>query len=172
MESCPSGLRCGSRKAVCRKAPWVRIPRSPPNLLKSERSSRAASFSPALFGVLSALSRADQKAAGHSAGCSAVFIQKSIRKAPSFRAVPFSGDLIYAGCLDAFYPTTDPLLFAQSVRRIRALPVRRVLPGHGSLSISPGLIEAVDRGFSILARQNALHHDAGFFSFEDFHIRL
>ena len=84
----------------------------------------------------------------------------------------FSGDLIYAGCLDAFYPTTDPLLFAQSVRRIRSLPVRRVLPGHGPLSIFPGLIEAVDRGFSILARQNALHHGAGFFSFEDFQIRL
>ena len=52
-----------------------------------------SSFSPALFGVLSALSRADQKAAGHSAGCSAVFIQKSIRKAPSFRAFPFSGKI-------------------------------------------------------------------------------
>lgn len=29
----------------------------------------------------------------------------------------YSGDLIYCGCLDAFYPTTDPQLFAQSVKR-------------------------------------------------------
>jgi len=84
----------------------------------------------------------------------------------------FSGDLIYAGCLDAFYPTTDPLLFAQSVRRIRALPVRRLLPGHGSLAISPELIEAVDSGFSSLEARGALHHGAGLFSFEGFQIRL
>ena len=29
----------------------------------------------------------------------------------------YSGDLIYKGSLDAFYPTTDPQLFYQSIRR-------------------------------------------------------
>ena len=30
-ESCPSGRRCSTRNAVCRKAPRVRIPNSPPD---------------------------------------------------------------------------------------------------------------------------------------------
>ena len=30
MESCPSGRRCSTRNAVCRNAPRVRIPNSPP----------------------------------------------------------------------------------------------------------------------------------------------
>lgn len=31
MERCLSGLKCGSRKAVSRKGPWVRLPPSPPS---------------------------------------------------------------------------------------------------------------------------------------------
>ena len=33
----------------------------------------------------------------------------------------YSGDLIYKGCLDAFYPTTDPQLFFQSIRKLQSL---------------------------------------------------
>ena len=35
----------------------------------------------------------------------------------------YSGDLIYSGCLDIFYPTTNPQQFRDSVKRIRALAV-------------------------------------------------
>lgn len=45
----------------------------------------------------------------------------------------YSGDLIYHGCLDAFYPATDLQQFFQSVRKVRALSVRRILPGHHQL---------------------------------------
>ena len=47
----------------------------------------------------------------------------------------YSGDLIYRGCLDAFYPTTDPILFYQSVKRLRSIDIQRIFPGHHSLDI-------------------------------------
>lgn len=40
----------------------------------------------------------------------------------------FSGDLIYKGCLYAFYPTTDPQLFYDSVKRVRKYKVKRYYP--------------------------------------------
>ena len=40
----------------------------------------------------------------------------------------YSGDLIYKGSLDAFYPTTDPQLFYQSIKRIRKYNIKKVLP--------------------------------------------
>lgn len=36
----------------------------------------------------------------------------------------YSGDLIYKGSLDAFYPTTDPQLFYQSIRRIQKYKIK------------------------------------------------
>ena len=52
----------------------------------------------------------------------------------------YSGDLIYKGSLDAFYPTTDPKLFYQSIRRIRKYNIKKVLPGHHQLDIPVSLI--------------------------------
>ena len=52
----------------------------------------------------------------------------------------YSGDLIYSGCLDAFYPTTDPKLFWQSVKKIQHLDVERVLPAHHQLNIPVNII--------------------------------
>ena len=47
----------------------------------------------------------------------------------------FSGDLIYKGCLYAFYPTTDPQLFYHSVKRVQEYKISRILPGHHQLNI-------------------------------------
>lgn len=84
----------------------------------------------------------------------------------------YSGDLIYAGTLDAFYPTTDPRAFARSVQRIHALPVSRVLPGHFTLDISPTLIARITDAFHQLDAQGLLCHGAGLFPFDDFQIHL
>ena len=40
----------------------------------------------------------------------------------------YSGDLIYKGSLDAFYPTTDPQLFYQSIKRIRKYNIKKFCP--------------------------------------------
>lgn len=82
------------------------------------------------------------------------------------------GDLICRGCLDAFYPTTDPVLFRQSVQRVRRLAVSRILPGHHSLELSPDLVGRIDAAFSGLARAGKLRHGTGFADFGEFQIRL
>lgn len=84
----------------------------------------------------------------------------------------FAGDLIYAGCLYAFYPTTDPVLFYQSVQRINKLPVQRVLPGHHRLDISQSLCSDILKGFSRLKAMGKLRQGSGRFDFETFQIHL
>lgn len=88
------------------------------------------------------------------------------------RGYLFTGDLIYRGCLDAFYPTTDPLLFRQSVKRLQNLPVHRLLPGHHSLELPVSLVARVAEAFDGLARRGQLHQGAGVFSFDGFQIHL
>jgi len=88
------------------------------------------------------------------------------------RGYLYSGDLIYKGCLDAFYPTTDPRLFYQSVKRIQAYPVKRLLPGHRQLDIPVSLIAEIKAGFAQLERQGTLRQGAGIFDFSGFQIHI
>lgn len=88
------------------------------------------------------------------------------------RGYLFSGDLIYGGCLDAWYPSTDPKAFRHSVERAAGLEVRRLLPGHRDLDVSPALIGQVRDAFCHLAEQGNLRHGAGVFSFGAFSIHL
>ncbi len=84
----------------------------------------------------------------------------------------YSGDLVYSGCLDAFYPTTDPQLFLQSVRQIRDLNISRVLPGHHRLDIPCDIVGRIEKALSKLNSQGKLKHGCGIFDFSDFQIHL
>lgn len=84
----------------------------------------------------------------------------------------YSGDLIYSGCLDAFYPTTNPRLFWQSVQKTQTLAVERILPGHHRLDIPPTLISKIEEGFSRLAERSSLTQGSGVFDFGDFQIHI
>ncbi len=84
----------------------------------------------------------------------------------------FSGDLIYAGCLDVFYPTTDPQQFMRSVKRVKALPIRRILPAHHQLNIPVTLIDEIDNGFEKLLAAGNLIQGKGIFTFEHFQIHI
>jgi len=84
----------------------------------------------------------------------------------------YSGDLIYKGCLDAFYPTTDPRQFFRSVQKLQALPVERVLPGHHALSVPTGMIDQVAEAFAGLEAQGLLRQGSGVFDFGEFQIHL
>lgn len=88
------------------------------------------------------------------------------------RGYLFSGDLIYGGCLDAFYPSTDPEEFWHSVERAADLEIQRLLPGHYSLEVSPTLIGQVRDAFCALAEKGKLRHGCGVFSFGTFRIHL
>ncbi|HWS29100.1 MAG TPA: MBL fold metallo-hydrolase [Clostridia bacterium] len=84
----------------------------------------------------------------------------------------YTGDLAYMGCLDAYYPTTNPAKFARSVARVARLKIKRILSAHHALNVPIDLLERIDETFSVLSKQNLLHHGAGTFSFSDFQIRL
>lgn len=84
----------------------------------------------------------------------------------------YTGDLIYSGCLDAFYPTTDPQLFWKSVQKIQNLDINRILPSHHQLDISTNLIDDVEKAFSKLAQNGDLIQGAGLFDFGDFQIHI
>ena len=84
----------------------------------------------------------------------------------------YTGDLLYAGQLDAFYPSTDPRAFYASVRRIAEMGENRLLPGHHRLNLPAGFARAVERAFARIDRRGLLKHGSGVFSFGDFWIRL
>ena len=84
----------------------------------------------------------------------------------------YSGDLIYSGYLDAFYPTTDPELFCQSVRKIRALKINRVLPAHHQLNIPVSIVDDIEAAFSRLERDGLLKQGNVVFKFDSFQIHI
>lgn len=88
------------------------------------------------------------------------------------RGLLFAGDLLYAGCLDAFYPTTDPAAFARSVRKVRQLPVQRILPGHHRLELPPDFAARVDSAWQSLAGRDLLRQGSGIFDFDGFQIHI
>lgn len=88
------------------------------------------------------------------------------------RRALYTGDLIYAGKLDAFYPTTDPESFRNSVHRMELLPVKRILPGHHSLQLPPCFISRVSEAFDRLRAEGKLIQGGGIFPFQGFQIHL
>ena len=84
----------------------------------------------------------------------------------------FSGDLIYSGCLDAFYPSTNPVDFMESVQKISSLNVLKVFPAHYDLDISTELISEVDKAFKEIYRQGNLKQGKGFFKYKNFSIHI
>ena len=88
------------------------------------------------------------------------------------RGYLFSGDLIYKGCLYAFYPTTDPRLFYHSVKRVREYAPSRILPGHHQLNIPVSMIDEIEEGFARIEKSGKLKQGNGLFTFKNFQIRI
>ena len=84
----------------------------------------------------------------------------------------FTGDLVYRGELLAFFPSTDPAAYLQSLERIAALPVERVLPGHHDPDLPPEIVPRTRDAFRRLWDRGQLRHEAGTFRFGDWSVRL
>ena len=84
----------------------------------------------------------------------------------------YSGDLIYKGCLDAFYPSTDPQLFHQSVKRLTDCDISRVFPGHHDLNVPVSIIDEIDAAFSHLMRAGLLTQGNGLYDFGEVQIHI
>lgn len=84
----------------------------------------------------------------------------------------YTGDLIYTGCLDAFYPTTDPYDFMNSVSKMIDLPLKKLLPAHHSLDIPTSLVLDIYNGFNEIYKSGRLVQGNGIFEFQNFSIHI
>lgn len=74
----------------------------------------------------------------------------------------FSGDLIYKGCLDIYYPTTDINDFENSIKKVKQLSISRILPAHHSLNISVEIIDSISNAFRILRASGKLQQGTAY----------
>lgn len=84
----------------------------------------------------------------------------------------FTGDLIYKGCLDAYYPTTDPVQFMHSVSALQSLPIKKILPGHHQTDVPVSMIASISNAFRQLFEEEKLVHGSGIYDFTDFQIHI
>ena len=84
----------------------------------------------------------------------------------------FTGDLLYAGTLYAFYPSTDPAAFAASLERICPLPISRLFPGHHCMEIELDLLHQAHGAFCKLKDENRLFQGSGIYDFGNFQIHI
>ena len=88
------------------------------------------------------------------------------------RGTLYSGDLIYRGTLYVNYPSTDPQALLQSLEKVAALPIRRILPGHHDLQLSADLAVQIRDGLRTLQAAETLCHGTGLHSFDGWSILL
>lgn len=84
----------------------------------------------------------------------------------------YSGDLIYEGTLDVFYPSTSPYEFMMSIKRIQKFETQRILPGHHNLKVNTNLVDEIDRGLTSIHNAGMLIHGSGKYKFGNFSIHL
>lgn len=83
------------------------------------------------------------------------------------RGYLFTGDLVYKDRLLAYYPSTDPAAYLNSLEKIAVLPVKRVFPAHHSLDIQPEILGRMRDAFRKLEKCGKLHHGSGIFDYGD-----
>lgn len=84
----------------------------------------------------------------------------------------FTGDLVYKDILFAYYPSTDPKAYLNSLEKVAALPVRRVFPGHHTLDLQPEILIRMRDALRKLNEEGKLCHGSGVFQYEDWGIWL
>lgn len=88
------------------------------------------------------------------------------------RGYLFTGDLVYKDTLFAYYPSTDPEAYLTSLKKVAALPVKRVFPAHHTLDIQPEILVRMRDAFEQLKIGGKLHHGSGTFEYGDWAVWL
>jgi glyoxylase-like metal-dependent hydrolase (beta-lactamase superfamily II) len=102
---------------------------------------------------------------GHSPGRICLFEEE--------RGYLYAGDLIYKGTLYAFYPSTDPILFKESVDKISNFKgITKILPAHNELNVQVELISSIKNAFKDIEDKDMLKQGNGIFDFSDFRIHI
>lgn len=84
----------------------------------------------------------------------------------------FTGDLVYKDTLFAYFPSTDPQAYMNSMERIAELPVTKVFPAHHTLDIQPEILIRIRNEFQKLNAAGKLHHGSGTFEYGDWAVWL
>lgn len=84
----------------------------------------------------------------------------------------FTGDLVYKDTLFAYYPSTDPEAYLDSLEKIARLPAERVFPAHHTLDIKPEIIIRMRNAFRDLKEKGLLCHGSGTFEYGDWAVWL
>ncbi|WP_419661055.1 beta-lactamase domain protein [Desulfosarcina variabilis str. Montpellier] len=88
------------------------------------------------------------------------------------RGYLFTGDLVYKDTLFAYFPSTDPEAYLNSLERVSALPVKYVFPAHHTLNIQPEILDRMRDAFRQLQVEGKLHHGGGKFDYGDWAVWL
>ena len=89
------------------------------------------------------------------------------------RGYLFTGDLIYKGTLYAFFESTDPRGYYNSITNLSKLEnVSEIYPGHNKIGLNGDFIEKIKLAFNNLKEANLLSHGSGIHEFEEFSIKL
>ncbi len=88
------------------------------------------------------------------------------------RGYLFTGDLVYKDTLFAYYPSTDPEAYLNSLERVSALPVKHVFPAHHDLNIQPEILIRMRNAFRELRDEGELCHGSGTFNYGDWAVWL
>lgn len=88
------------------------------------------------------------------------------------RGYLFSGDLIYYGQIDAFYPSTDPVKLAESIRKLKNLKIGSIFPGHYRYPVHPGIIGEMTEALKQIEAEGDLRQCGKTFDFGTFSFRF
>lgn len=88
------------------------------------------------------------------------------------RGYLFTGDLVYKDTLTAWFPSTDPQAYLESLKIVAALPAKKVFPAHHALDIQPEIIIRMRDAFQQLKADGKLQHGSGTFDYGDWSVQL
>ena len=88
------------------------------------------------------------------------------------RGYLFTGDLVYKDTLFAYFPSTDPESYLNSLESVSALQVKNVFPAHHTLDIQPEILCRMRDAFRQLKAEGKLHHGTGTFDYGDWAVWL
>lgn len=89
------------------------------------------------------------------------------------RGYLFTGDLVYKeDTLTAFFPSTDPKAYLNSLEKIAELPAEKIFPAHHTLDIQPEILLRMRDAFRELDAIGKLHHGSGRFDYGDWALWL
>ncbi|MCG3088905.1 MBL fold metallo-hydrolase [Sporosarcina cyprini] len=90
------------------------------------------------------------------------------------RGYLFTGDVLYDETpVYAFFPTTDPGVLVQSLKKLSGIPnVKKIYGGHNTIGLEPDILEEVKNAMERLEEEDLVRHGTGIHRFERFSVQF